>query len=169
MIVLGVAGAFSSGGDDTGTPSTTTGTTTTAANTGPQGFPLTEIKIDNSGSVDRTFAIRKGLQPLLPRTQAVYVTLAKKKVVASAIKQAVSSGRPIFPVKGDPVFTGIVNSANASNGVIPIPLESSTGVRGSGAAALGLAKSNTPFLRLKLTGVEQPPQDSAYIVWFVLA
>jgi hypothetical protein len=168
MIVLGVAGAFSSGGDDAGTPSTTTGTTT-AANTGPQGFPLTEVAIDNSGSFQDTFAIRKGLQPLLPRTQAVYVTLAKKKVVASEIKKAVSSGQPIFPVKGEPAFTGIVNSANASNRVIPIPLEAGTGVRGSGAAALGLAGSNQPFFQLKLTGVEQPPQGSAYIVWFVLA
>jgi hypothetical protein len=151
MIVLGVAG------------------TTTTANTGPQGFPLTEVKIDNSGSFQDTFAIRKGLQPLLPRTQAVYVTLAKKKVVTSAIKKAVSSGQPIFPVKGEPTFTGIVNPANASNRVIPIPLKASTGVRGSGAAALGLAKGNQPFFQLKLTGVKQPPQGAAYILWFVLA
>jgi hypothetical protein len=168
MIVLGVAGAFSSGGDDAGTPSTTTGTTTTPANTGAQGFPLTEIGIDKSGSFQDTFAIRKGLRPLVPRTQAVYVTLAKKKVVANAIQKAVSSGQPIFPVKGEPAFTGIVNPANASKRVIPIPLEADTGVRGSGAAALGLA-ANEPFFQLKLTGVEQPPQDSAYIVWFVLA
>ena len=97
------------------------------------------------------------------------MTLAKKKVVTNAIKQAVNSGQPIFPVKGEPAFTGIVNPANASNRVIPIPLEAGTGVRGSGAAALGLAGSNQPFFQLKLTGVEQAPQDSAYIVWFVLA
>jgi hypothetical protein len=169
MIVLGVAGAFSSGGDDGGTAPTTTGTTTTTANTSPQGFPLTQIVIDNSGSFQDTFAIRKGLQPLLPRTQAVYVTLAEKKVVTNEIKKAVSSGRPIFPVKGETTFTGIVNPANASNRVIPIPLKASTGVRGSGAAALGLAGANQPFFQLKLTGVEQPPKGSAYIVWFVLA
>jgi hypothetical protein len=167
MIVLGVAGAFSSG-DDAGTPATTTGTTTTAANTEPQGFPLTEIKIDNSGGFQDTFAIRQELQPLLPRTQAVYVTLAKKKVVSNAIKTAVSSGNPILPVQGKTVFTGIVNSANASNGVIPIPLEASTGMRGSGAAALGLASADQPFFQLKLTGIEQPPNGSAYIAWFVL-
>jgi hypothetical protein len=168
VVVLGVAGAFSSDGDGPATPSTTNGTTTTA-NTGPQGFPLTEVQIDSSGSVNRTFAIRKGLQGLLPQTQALYVTLAKKQVVASAIQKAVKSGQPIFSVKGDPAFTGIVNTARASNGVIPIPLEASTGVRGSGAAALGVAKSNQPFLQLKLTDVKPPPQDSAYIVWFVLA
>jgi hypothetical protein len=167
-IVLGVAGAFSSDSDGSGTPSTTNGTTT-AANTGPQGFPLTEVQVDSSGNVDRTFAIRQGLQGLLPQTQALYVTLARKNVVASAIQKAVKSGQPIFSVKGDPAFTGIVNAAKATNGVIPIPLEASAGVRGSGAAALGVAKSNQPFLRLKLTDVEPPPQDSAYIVWFVLA
>ena len=169
MIVLGVAGAFSSGGDDGGTASTTTGTTTTTANTTPQGFPLTQVVIDSSGGFQDTIAIRKGLRPLLPRTQAVYVTLAKKKVVTNEIKKAVSSGRPIFPVKGEPTFTGIVNPANASNRVIPIPLKAGTGVRGSGAAALGLAGANQPFFKLKLTGVEQPPKGSAYIVWFVLA
>ncbi|HXE99201.1 MAG TPA: hypothetical protein VN458_02535 [Solirubrobacterales bacterium] len=168
-IVLALAGVFSSDSDGSGTPSTTDGTTTSAANTGPQGFPLTEVQVDSSGNVDRTFAIRKGLQGLLPRTQALYVTLAKKNVVASAIQTAVKSGQPIFSVKGDPAFTGIVNAANASNGVIPVPLDASAGVRGSGAAALGIAKSNQPFLQLKLTDVEQPPQDSAYIVWFVLA
>ena len=102
------------------------------------------MQVDNSGSVDRTFAIRKGLQGLLPQTQALYVTLAKKNVVASAIQKAVKSGQPIFSVKGDPAFTGIVNAANASNDVIPIPLDASPGVQGSGAAALGLAKPTNP-------------------------
>jgi hypothetical protein len=167
MIVLGVAGAFSS--DDGGTPSTTTGTATTPAGTGPQGFPLTQIEIDNSGNFQDTFAIRQELQPLLPQTQVVYVTLAKTKVVANAIRTAVRSGNPILAVKGKSAFTGIVNSANASNRVIQIPLEAGTGIRGSGAAAIGLARGNQPFFQLKLTGVEQPPKGSAYIVWFVLA
>ena len=168
MIVLGVAGAFSSGSDDASVPSTTAATTT-AANTGPQGFPLTEVQIDSSGDFEDTFRIRQGLRSLLPQTQAVYVTLARKKVVTGVIKDAVNSGQPIIPVKGQSAFTGIVNNANASNRVIPIPLEASAGVRGSGAAALGLAEANQPFFQLKLTGVEQPPQGSAYIVWFVLA
>jgi hypothetical protein len=168
MIVLGVAGAFSSGNDAAGTPATTTGTTT-AANTGPQGFPLTEVQIDSSGGYEQTISIRQALRGLLPRTQAVYVTLAKKKVVTNAIKKAVQSGQPIFPVKGEPIFTGIVNTANASNQVIPIPLKAGQGVRGEAAAALGLARANQPFFQLKLSGVEQPPQGSAYIVWFVLA
>ncbi len=144
MIVLGVSGAFSSGSDD-GTPSTTTGTTTTA-NSGVQGFPLTEVQIDDSGDFQDTFEIRRALQPLLPRTQAVYVTLARKQVVTEAISRAVESGQPIFAVKGEPAFTGIVNPANAGNGVIPIPLEAGGGVQGSGAAALGLA-DDQPFFQ----------------------
>ena len=152
------------------TPSTIiTTSTTTTANTGPQGFPLTEVQIDSSGDFEDTFRIRQALRSLLPRTQAVYVTLARKKVVSDVIRDAVNSGQPIIPVKGQSSFTGIVNTANASNRVIPIPLEASAGVRGSGAAALGLAGANQPFFQLKLTGVEQPPQGSVYIVWFVLA
>jgi hypothetical protein len=167
-IVLGIAGVFS--GDD-GTPAaaTTTGTTTTAGNTNPQGFPLTEIKVDQSGSSEDRFPIRPELQPLLARTQAVYVTLAKKKVVREAIQQAVGSGQPILSVKGDPAFTGIVNAAQARNGVIPIPLRAGRGVQGSGAAALLVRNANQAFFQVRLTGVEQPPNDSAYIAWFVLA
>ena len=75
-IVLGIAGVFSGGDDDR--RAATNGTPTTAASTEPQGFPLTEVKVDDSGSFQDTFAIRSQLQPLLPRTQAVYVTLAKK-------------------------------------------------------------------------------------------
>jgi hypothetical protein len=169
MIVLGIAGVFSGGGDDANAPSTTTDTTTPAASTGPQGFPLTEIKIDDSGNSQDNFPIRPELQPLLPRTQAVYVTLAKKEVVRNAIKTAVNTGRPIVPVKGEPAFTGIVNAASAQRNVIPIPLRAGRGVQGSGAAALALANANQPFFQVRLTGVEQPAKDSAYIAWFVLA
>ena len=155
---------FSAAGATTPRPTTTT----TTASTGPRGFPLTEIRVDSSGSFEDTFQIRQALQGLLPQTQAVYVTLAKKQVVSRAIQAAVTSGQPILPVKGRPAFTGIVNAANARDRVIPIPLEASRGTRGSGAAALGLTR-NQPFFQVELSGVEQPPNDSAYIAWFVLA
>ena len=89
-------------------------------------------------------------------------------MVAKAIKQAVSSGQPIIGVEGKTAFTGIVNSANASKGVIPIPLTASKGISGSGAAALG-ASANQPFFDLRLTGIKPAPKGSAYIAWFVLA
>jgi hypothetical protein len=167
-ITLAATGAFG-GGDDSATSTTTTSTTSTPASVGPQGFPITDIKVKGSGSYQNTFAIQQALQPLLPRTQAIYVTLAKKKVVAGAIQQAVTNKQPIFPVEGKTTFTGIVNTANASKNVIPIPLKPSKGVNGSGAAALGVASANQPFLDLKLSGVKPAPKGSAYIVWFVVA
>ena len=97
------------------------------------------------------------------------MTLAKKKVVRRRDPEAVNSGQPILPVEGNRAFTGIVNAAQARNGVIPIPLRAGKGVQGSGAAALGVANANQPFFQVKLTGVEQPPNGSAYIAWFVLA
>ena len=90
-------------------------------------------------------------------------------MVAKAIKKAVSSGQPILAVEGKTAFTGIVNSANARKGVIPIPLTASKGVSGSGAAALGVASANQPFFDLRLTGIKPAPKGSAYIAWFVLA
>ena len=99
-----------------------------------------------------TFAIPKAFQTLLPRTQAVYLTLAEKQVVAKAIKQAVSSGQPILAVEGKTAFTGIVNSANASQGRhTRSRSQASKGFPGSGAAALGLASANQPFFDLRLT------------------
>jgi hypothetical protein len=166
-VILGATGAFG-GGNDSATP-TTTSTTSTPVSTGPQGFPLTEIKVKKSGSYQNTFAIQQALQPLLPRTQALYVTLAKKQVVESAIKQAVTNKQPIFGVEGKTAFTGIVNPANVSKNVIPIPLKASNGVNGSGAAALGVASANQPFLDVRLSGVKPAPKGSAYIVWFVVA
>jgi hypothetical protein len=169
MIVLAVAGVFSGdGGESAASP---TGTTTTAKSSGPQGFPITNLKSDqiNSGTFQSRFAIPAAFQALLPRVQAVYVTLAEKKVVTDAIKEAVSSRQPIIPVKGKTAFTGIVNATKAQKNVIPIPLRAQGGTSGSGAAALGVAKGNQPFFDLKLTGLDQAPKGSAYIVWFVLA
>ena len=66
------------------------------------------------------------------------------------------------------MFAGVVNAANAQRNVIPIPLQAEEGIQGSGAAALALEGRNEPLLQLKLTGVEQPAKNSAYILWFVL-
>jgi hypothetical protein len=163
-IVLAVAGVFS-GGDE---GSASTSPSGAAASAGNQGFPLSNIAVDKSGSFQDAFAVRKGLQPLLPQTQAIYITLAKKEVVLKAIRTAVGSRRPILPVAGKTAFTGVVNVANASRGVIPIPLQAAPGVAGSGAAALGVSKSQQAFFQLRLSGVDQPPKGSAYILWFVV-
>jgi hypothetical protein len=178
-VVLGVAGAFSSGDDEA--PSTTTnGTTTAAANASQLGFPLFQrapkdpaharlprVDIDDSGNFQDTFPVPRGYQQLLPRTQAIYVTLSKASGVLAAVSKALDNGKP-SRVSGKTSFAGILNTANAQKNVIPIPLQADKGVRGSGAAALGLAKGSQLFFDLKLTDVDQPPQGSAYVVWFVL-
>lgn len=163
-IVLYVAGAFSGDGTDSAPANSTT-----AASGGARGFPLSSIKVDNSGDFQNAFAIQQGLQPLLPQTQAIYVTLASKQVVLKAIKTAVGSRKPILPVKGRTIFTGVVNAANARKGVIPIPLQAAAGVKGTGVAALGVSKARQAFFELRLTGIEQPPKGSAYILWFVVS
>ncbi len=164
-IVLAVTGAFSGGDGTDSAPATTT----TAASGGARGFPLSNIKVDKSGNFRNAFAIQQGLQPLLPQTQAIYVTLASKEVVLKAIKAAVGSRKPILPVKGRTIFTGVVNTANARNGVIPIPLQAAAGAKGTGAAALGVSKARQAFFELRLTGIDQPPKGSAYILWFVVS
>jgi hypothetical protein len=168
VIVLAITGAFSGGGDGADSAPANSDNAT-AASGGAQGFPLSNVQVDKSGDFQNAFAIRQGLQPLLPQTQAIYVTLAKKELVLRAIKTAVGSRQPILPVKGRTIFTGVVNSANARRGVIPIPLQAAAGVKGTGAAALGVSKARQAFFELRLTGVEQPPKGSAYILWFAIS
>jgi hypothetical protein len=128
---------------------------------------LTQVNVSQSGDFQDTFAIPRGYQVLLPRTQALYLTLSKAKSVLDAIRTAVKSQQPVR-VEGKTAFTGIVNSARAQKNVIPIPLQAGRGVQGSGAAALALS-GNQPVLNMKLNGLVPPPKDSAYIVWFVVA
>jgi hypothetical protein len=163
MVVLAVAGVFSGGSSNAGT----TTTSQTTASSGPQGFPLTQLKIDDSGSVEDSFALPRGSQARLAQVQAIYVTLAEKDLVTSAIRTLVSSGRAV-PVEGEAAFAGILNSAKAQKNVIPIPLRPAKGIRGSGAAALGLADGR-PFFQIKLNGLDQAPKGSAYVLWFVFA
>jgi hypothetical protein len=163
-IVLWATGAFSGGNGTDPAPANTTA----AASEGGEGFPLSNIKLDKSGNFQDAFAIRQGLQPLLPQTQAIYITLAKKEAVLEAIKTAVGRRRPILPVAGKTAFTGVVNVANARQGVIPIPLQAAAGVSGSGSAALGVSEARQALFQLRLSGVEEPPKGSAYILWFVV-
>jgi hypothetical protein len=165
VIVLAVTGAFSGGDEADSAPADNT----TAVGAGARGFPLSNVQVDKSGNFQNAFTIRQGLQPLLPQTQAIYVTLARKEVVLDAIKTAVGSRQPILPVKGRTIFTGVVNSANAQRGVIPIPLQAAAGVEGTGAAALGVSKARQAIFELRLTGIEQPPKGSAYILWFAVS
>ncbi len=59
-------------------------------------------------------------------------------------------------MKGKTAFTGIVNATKAQKKVIPVPLQPQQGVRGSGAAALGV-KRDQPFFSLQLNGLDQAP------------
>jgi hypothetical protein len=155
MIVLAVAGVFSSDGDEVSTaaPSTTASST-------PQGIPL-ELRPDQSGDVKSSFPLPPGSEATFARIQAIYVTVADQDSVKN------TSG-PIIPVKGKTAFTGIVNAAKTQKKVIPIPLRAQPGVRGSGAAALGV-NGKQPFFDLQLNGLEQAPKGSAYVVWLVVA
>jgi hypothetical protein len=51
--------------------------------------------------------------------------------------------------------------------VFPIQLQAGQGVKGSGAAALGVANKQ-PFFQVKLNGLDQPPKGDSYIIWLVL-
>ena len=121
-VVLGRLRGVLRAGATTARPSTTTSTTAQRREHRPAGLSGDRRQGSEApATYHNAFAIPKAFQTLLPRTQAVYLTLAEKKVVAKAIKQAVDSGQPILAVEGKTAFTGIVNSANARKGVIPIP------------------------------------------------
>jgi hypothetical protein len=169
-VVLGITGAFSGSGSAntvaaTTTTSSTTGTSSTASGQ-PQGYPLTPLSVSSSGRLSKTYAIPSAFQPILPKVQALYVTLAKDTVVTSTIQQAVKNKQLILPVEGQTAFAGVPGKAQGK--VVPIKLQAAKGVQGSAVAAIGVASGNQPFLKVTLNNVKAPPKGQTYIAWFVL-
>ncbi len=160
---LAIAGVFNSGSADSAT--TTTSTTSTPGIAGrPQGYPLGLVKPDASGSFQQTIPIPTAIQSILPQAQAVAITLAKVKDVEKSIQVAIQNKHGL-QVQGKPVFLGVLGTPKGK--VVPIPLQPGSGVKGSGAAALGVTNKQ-PFFQVKLKGLEQPPKGSRYITWLVL-
>jgi hypothetical protein len=162
---LAIAGVFSSGSADS---ATTTSTTTSSATPPPgtvQGYPLTPIKLDSSGSFSDSIPIPSAVQSILPNVQAVAITLANDKAVGQEIQTAVKNQQAVLTVQGKTVFIGAVGAKKGN--VFPIQLQAGKGVKGTGTAALGVANKQ-PFFQVKMSGLQQPPKGSSYIIWLVL-
>jgi hypothetical protein len=175
--VLAIAGVFSGGsaGSTTTSPTTTTSTPNPTAGD-VQGFPLVPIagansqvqgqsKLASDGSFEDSIPIPTAVQSILPQVQAVAITLAKDKALAQTISNAAKNQQAILTVEGKTNFVGVVGSQKGK--VFPIPLTAAKNVKGSGQAALGVANKQ-PFFQIKLTGLQQPPKGSSYIVWLVV-
>jgi hypothetical protein len=162
--VLAATGAFK--GSDASNAATTTTTTTGATTRGQaEGFPLAPLKVSGSGSVSAQVPIPATLRTLIPRVQAVYITMSNSRALAVAVSQAVQSKQLVLPVSGSPQFVGVVGGGNQTT--IPIDLKAVKGVRGTGSATLDLTSANNPTLAVKLTKVKPPPKNQVYIAWFV--
>ncbi len=162
---LAIAGVF---GGDSADSATTTSTTSTSPNdvSGKvQGYPLTPVTVDSSGSFEDSIPIPSAVQPILPQVQAVAITLANNKVVAQSIQQAVQNQQATLTVEGKTAFVGVIGARQGK--VFPIELQADKGVKGSGTAALGVANKQ-PFFQIELKGLEQPPKGDSYIIWLVL-
>jgi hypothetical protein len=161
---LAIAGVF---GGDSADSATTTSTTTSSNDVSGkvQGYPLTPVKVDSSGSFEDSIPIPDAVQPILPQVQAVAITLAEDRVVAKSIQDAVASQQPVLTVEGKTVFVGVIGARKGK--VFPIKLSAGKGVKGSGTAALGVANKQ-PFFQVKMSGLEQPPNGQSYIIWLVL-
>jgi hypothetical protein len=169
---LAIAGVFSSGSSGS-----TTTSTTVASDSNPkvQGYPLLPIgaansngqgaKLSSNGSFEDSIPIPSAVQSILPNVQAVAITLADNQKVAQAIQVAVQNKQPLLDVSGRKDFVGVVGSKKGN--VFPIQLTPGKNVKGSGTAALGVANKQ-PFFQIKMTGLEQPPNGSSYIIWLVV-
>jgi hypothetical protein len=176
VVALAIAGVFSGGSADS---ATTTSTTTSSATPPPgtvQGYPLLPIaaansqiqgaaKLASNGSFKDSIPIPTAVQPILPNVQAVAITLADNKKVATAIQTAVSNKTALLTVQGKTVFAGAVGAQKGNT--FPIQLTAANGVKGSGAAALGVVHKQ-PFFQINMTGLQQPPKGTSYIIWLVL-
>ena len=160
---LAIAGVFNSGSADSATTTTSTPSTPDIAGR-PQGYPLGLVKPSDSGSFKQLIQIPPSLQSILPQVQAVAITLAKDKDVAKSIQVAIKKKQGL-QVQGKPTFLGVIGARQGN--VFPIQLQAGQGVKGSGAAALGVTNKQ-PFFQVNLDGLEQPPKGDSYIIWLVL-
>ena len=171
--VLAIAGVFSSGTSGSTTTDTTGGTSQTTGSI--QGYPLVPIaaansksqgsQLDSKGNFQDTIPIPTAVQSILPQVQAVAITLADNGKVAQSIQTAVQNKQAILTVQGQKDFVGVVGAKKGN--VLPIQFSARKGVKGSGVAALGVANKQ-PFFQVKLTGLEQPPNGSSYIIWLIV-
>jgi hypothetical protein len=174
--VLAIAGVFSSGSSGSTTTSATTAGDTTQTAGKVQGYPLLPIaaansagqgaKLDGNGDFQDSIAVPPAVQSILPNVQAVAITLADNTKVAKSIQTALGNKQAILDVEGRKDFVGVLGSPQGK--VIPIQLRSNKGVNGSGTAALGVTTNKQPFFQVKLTGLEQPPNGSSYIIWLIV-
>jgi hypothetical protein len=173
---LAIAGVFSSGSADSATTTSTTSTNAAAPPTGQiQGYPLLPIagadapgqaaKLAGDGSFKDSIAIPSPIQSILPQVQAVAITLAKNADVSKAIQVAVQNKQALLRVQGERKFVGVIGAKQGKS--FPIKLQPAQGVKGSGAAALGVTHQQ-PFFDVNLQGLEQPAKDESYIIWLVL-
>jgi hypothetical protein len=173
--VLAIAGVFSSGSSGSTTTSTSTSADTTPPSGSVQGYPLLPIgaanskgktaKLESNGNFEDSIPIPTAVQSILPNVQAVAITLADNAKVAKSIQTAVSNQQAILTVQGKTDFIGVVGSKKGN--VFPIQLTAGKNVKGSGSAALGVANKQ-PFFQVKMTGLQQPPDGSSYIIWLVV-
>lgn len=171
---LAIAGVFSSGSSGSTTTSSTTASTNPTAGS-VQGYPLLPIaaansktqgaKLDSNGNFQNTVPIPPAVQSILPNVQAVAITLADNTKVAQSIQTAVQNKQAILTVQGRKDFVGVLGARKGK--VFPIQLAANKHVKGSGAAALGV-ENKQPFFQVKMTGLEQPPNGSSYIIWLVV-
>ncbi len=142
----------------------------TSASSGPQGFPVTDIKVPSSGRYHNSLLDPEGV-PDAPAPDAGRLPDTGRE---EGGRQGDQAGRRAADSRSFRWRAGRRSPASSTRQtlarrVIPIPLTASKGVPGSGAAALGVTNANQPFFDVRLTGVKPAPKGSAYIVWFVLA
>jgi hypothetical protein len=172
--ILAIAGVFSGSEPDAAT--TTNASTNAAVPTGkPQGYPLLpiagadgpgQVKLASDGSFQDSIPIPTAVQPILQNVQAIAITLSKNAEVSKSIQKAVQSKQALLDVQGHIEFIGVAGARKKNT--IPIQLQPAKGVKGSGAAALGVATNKTPFFQVNLKGLEQPSKNESYIIWLVV-
>jgi hypothetical protein len=170
---LAIAGVFS--GDNADSATTATTSTSASAPSGQvQGYPLLpiapaggpgQVKLAGNGSFKDSIPVPSAIQPILNQVQAVAITLSKNADVSKAIQVAVQNKQALLRVQGKREFVGVLG--NPKGGVVPIQLQSAKGVKGSGAAALGVT-NHQPFFQINLQGLEQPAKNESYIIWLVV-
>jgi hypothetical protein len=126
------------------------------------GAPATEPTTGGEAAAER----RSPLAALTPRQSRLFAAIGASALILLFVILAIAG------VFGGDDENGTTTTASGSDvpseEITTVTLRPAEGGSASGEARFGIANETQPFVELRLEGLQPPPQDQTYVVWFLL-
>lgn len=112
-------------------------------------------------------ARRSPLAGLSPRQSRLFAGIGASALILLFVVLAIAG---VFGGGGDESATPSAESTNPdiTEDITTVDLKATGGGDAGGEALFGIANQSQPFVELRLAGLDAPPRDQTYVVWFLL-